>query len=196
MASTWQPSAADLGAQFRRRESDPVQHLELVLRRAEMLNPRLNAIVARADVRAAAQESAKRYAQRRPRSLLDGVPLLVKDNILAKGMPCVWGSRVFRDYVPAEDELPVARPLLEAELLERGIDRGLADAVLHEAFVDRDEDSEALELAREKVRTSPARLTPEAVRRRAFAYLARRGFDEETARQAVEIAAEEYLGRP
>jgi regulatory protein len=94
------------------------------------------------------------------------------------------------------DDQPVARPLLEAELLERGIDRGLADAVLHEAFLDRDEESEALELAREKVRTSPARLPAEAVRRRAFAYLARRGFSEEVAREAVERAAEEYLGRP
>jgi aspartyl-tRNA(Asn)/glutamyl-tRNA(Gln) amidotransferase subunit A len=42
-------------------------------------------------------------------SPLDGLPVLVKDNILVKGLPCVWGSRVYRDYVPADDELPVAR---------------------------------------------------------------------------------------
>jgi len=35
--------------------------------------------------------------------------MVVKDNILVKGLPCVWGSRVYRDYVPEDDELPVAR---------------------------------------------------------------------------------------
>jgi regulatory protein len=89
----------------------------------------------------------------------------------------------------------VARPLLEAELLERGIEAGLAQAVIHEQLCGRDESAELLELAREKVRTSPARLAPEAVRRRVFAYLMRRGYDEELAREAVERAAEEYLGR-
>jgi hypothetical protein len=60
----------------------------------------------------------------------------------------------------------------------------------------RDEGSEALEIARIRVRTSPAKLAPDAIRRRVFAFLQRRGYDEETARHAVEVAAEEYLGRP
>jgi regulatory protein len=94
------------------------------------------------------------------------------------------------------DHESVARALLEAELLERGIEQGLAEAILTEALSGRDEEGDALQLARDKVRTSPARLPPDAVRRRVFAYLARRGFDEETAREAVERAAEEYLGRP
>jgi SOS response regulatory protein OraA/RecX len=90
----------------------------------------------------------------------------------------------------------VARTLLETELLERGLDHGLVAAVLHDALGGLDEENEALELARDKVRRSPARLTPIDIRRRTFAFLVRRGFDEEIARQAVETAAEEYLGRP
>jgi aspartyl-tRNA(Asn)/glutamyl-tRNA(Gln) amidotransferase subunit A len=106
----WQLSAAELGAAFRRRETDPLACLELAQRRIEKLNARLNAIIAVApDLRSQAERSARRYADRRPLSLLDGVPVLVKDNILAAGMPCVWGSRVFRDFVPEADELPVAR---------------------------------------------------------------------------------------
>ncbi|MBX3376619.1 MAG: RecX family transcriptional regulator [Phycisphaeraceae bacterium] len=91
---------------------------------------------------------------------------------------------------------PVSRVMIEAALIERGVEPGLVASVLHEQMQGREEDMEALELARIRVRTSPAKLSPEAIKRRAFAYLARRGFDEETARQAVETAAEEYLGRP
>jgi aspartyl-tRNA(Asn)/glutamyl-tRNA(Gln) amidotransferase subunit A len=106
----WQLSAAELAAAFARRETTPVEHLALLRRRIEALNPKLNAIVASSTgAETAARESSERIAAGRPRSALEGIPVLVKDNILAKGMPCVWGSRVFRDYVPQEDELPVAR---------------------------------------------------------------------------------------
>ena len=49
---------------------------------------------------------------------------------------------------------------------------------------------------RNRVRRSRPDLTPEVIRRRVFAFLSRRGYDEETARHAVETAADEYLGRP
>lgn len=107
---SWQQSAAELAAAFARGETDPVAYLALAQRRIAGLNPRLNAIIA-FDARAEgeARESAQRIAQGRTRGPLEGIPVLVKDNILAAGMPCVWGSRVFNDYVPEADELPVAR---------------------------------------------------------------------------------------
>jgi aspartyl-tRNA(Asn)/glutamyl-tRNA(Gln) amidotransferase subunit A len=37
------------------------------------------------------------------------VPLTVKDSIPVAGMHTTWGSRLFADHVPAQDELPVAR---------------------------------------------------------------------------------------
>ncbi|MFN0134340.1 MAG: regulatory protein RecX [Phycisphaerales bacterium] len=90
---------------------------------------------------------------------------------------------------------PTARTLLESMLEERGIDPVVVDAVLAESMEGRDEEVDALDLARLKVRTSPAKLPPEAIRRRVYAHLMRRGYDEETARAAVDRAAEEYLGR-
>jgi regulatory protein len=104
--------------------------------------------------------------------------------------------RVAGEHVRQRLEEGVAAELMEAEMLERGIEEGMARSVMHEAMIGRDEASEALELARHKVRTSPARLAPEAVKRRTFAFLARKGYDEEIAREAVERAAAEYLGRP
>jgi regulatory protein len=105
--------------------------------------------------------------------------------------------RVALQYVKRrmEEERP-ARAALEIELRDRGVDEGLARSVLHEAMAGHDEEEEALELARDRVRRSRPDLSPEVIRRRVFAFLARRGYDEETARQAVDKAAEEYLGRP
>ena len=39
----------------------------------------------------------------------DGVPLTVKDNIPVRGMRATWGSRIYADWVPDKDELPVAK---------------------------------------------------------------------------------------
>lgn len=107
---SWQLSAAELAAAFARGDTDPVAYLALAQKRIGALNQKLNAIIA-FDPRAeeAARESSERIAQARARGPLEGIPVLVKDNILAAGMPCVWGSRVFKDYVAEADELPVAR---------------------------------------------------------------------------------------
>ncbi|MEX2218018.1 MAG: RecX family transcriptional regulator [Phycisphaerales bacterium] len=89
-----------------------------------------------------------------------------------------------------------ARTLLELELERRGIEAPAAAAALDALLEGRDESRDALAIAREQVKTAPARMAPQSVLRRAFASLIRRGYDEETARQAVEAAGEEFLGRP
>lgn len=110
MTAPWQLSAAGLAAAFRSGETTPSAHLALLQKRIDALNPRLNAIIAFAeDAIEKATESSQRLQRGEARSTLEGIPVLVKDNILARGMPCTWGSRVFLDYRPEEDELPVAR---------------------------------------------------------------------------------------
>jgi len=110
MPGGWQFSATELARAYARGETTPAAHLELLLARIAELNPRLNAIIA-LDPRAreAARDCGARIAEGRARSPLEGVPLTVKDSILVAGLPCTWGSRVFAQYVPSEDELPVAR---------------------------------------------------------------------------------------
>jgi aspartyl-tRNA(Asn)/glutamyl-tRNA(Gln) amidotransferase subunit A len=110
VSAPWQLGAAQLAAAYRSGDTTPCAHLELLRKRIAALNPRLNAIIAFApDLDSQVQESDRRVTSGQARSRLEGIPVVVKDNILARGMPCVWGSRVFRDYVPDEDELPVAR---------------------------------------------------------------------------------------
>jgi len=106
-------------------------------------------------------------------------------------------DRVAREFARrrAEDD-GAARALIEAELLERGVDTAIVQRVLSESSEHRDEGAEALELARDRVRRSKPNLEPQMVIRRAFEHLVRKGYDEETSRYAAEQAAREYLGRP
>ena len=110
MRETWRLSAAELGEAYARGETDPVAVLGTIEARIEQLNPVLNAIICRdAGAQAAASESAARLRAGKPRSALEGVPFTVKDSILVAGLPCTWGSRTMRDFLPEADELPVAR---------------------------------------------------------------------------------------
>jgi aspartyl-tRNA(Asn)/glutamyl-tRNA(Gln) amidotransferase subunit A len=110
-AEIWKFSAGELGRAYEARELSPVEVLDAILARCEAVNPQLNAIVT-FDIegaRQAARESEARWRQGKALAPLDGVPLTVKDNIPVRGLRTTWGSRLLADYVPSEDELPVAR---------------------------------------------------------------------------------------
>jgi aspartyl-tRNA(Asn)/glutamyl-tRNA(Gln) amidotransferase subunit A len=104
-------TAAQLSRAYAAQRLSPVEALEACLARVERLNPSLNAIVTldAAGARAAARASETRWRQGAPLSPLDGVPVTIKDNLLVAGLRASWGSRLYADYVPAADELPVAR---------------------------------------------------------------------------------------
>jgi len=110
-ADLWKLSAADLGRAYRTGRCTPDDALDAILARIAAVNPRLNAIVTldEAGARAAARASTARLAAGTPLGALDGVPLTVKDNIAVAGLCATWGSRLFADYVPSVDELPIAR---------------------------------------------------------------------------------------
>ena len=106
----WRLPATELAAAYRRREIDPLTVFDALADRIGRINPALTAIVEiDAGARAAARRSAGRYARGEPLGPLDGVPVTIKDSILVAGLHCRWGSRLYADYVPAQDELPVAR---------------------------------------------------------------------------------------
>ena len=107
----WQLTAGQLAAGYREGRFTPMQALQACLERTEACNPKLNALIA-FDVEGAARaagESAERWRAGRPLSPLDGVPVTIKDNLHARGLPTRWGSRAFADHVAQHDELPVAR---------------------------------------------------------------------------------------
>ena len=107
----WRRGVAGLAADFRAGRSDPVAALESCLGRIARLDPALNSLVALdpEGARAAARDSAARIRAGASLSPLDGVPMTAKDNLLMRGLPATWGSRAYADFVPAQDEAPVAR---------------------------------------------------------------------------------------
>ncbi len=107
----WRLSAAQLVSSYRAGDFSPVDVLAACQARIAATQPRTNAFVhvAHATALAAAQASAQRWARGTALGPLDGVPVSLKDNLHAQGLPTSWGSLLTGNFVPAQDELPVAR---------------------------------------------------------------------------------------
>lgn len=106
----WQMSATQLHVAYRAGDTRPSEVIEAVLARIVAVNPALNAFahLDEPGARAAAAASDKRWKAGAPLGPTDGVPITVKDNITVKGMPCTWGSKLYLDLIPEEEEPPVA----------------------------------------------------------------------------------------
>jgi aspartyl-tRNA(Asn)/glutamyl-tRNA(Gln) amidotransferase subunit A len=103
------PDATALLAGYRAGHIDPVGVAESHLERIEQIDPVLNAFSAIAtDVLDRAVESRNRWQRGTPMGPLDGVPVIVKDNLVSAGLPAAWGNAELASRVPEHDELPVA----------------------------------------------------------------------------------------
>jgi aspartyl-tRNA(Asn)/glutamyl-tRNA(Gln) amidotransferase subunit A len=87
-----------------RGELSASELVEASLRRISE-SERLNSVVFRRDARALAEaESADaRIAEGKPRSALDGIPVLLKDNIVQAGEPATCASRILEGFVSPYD---------------------------------------------------------------------------------------------
>ncbi|UGY00912.1 amidase [Bradyrhizobium quebecense] len=111
MTHFWHLDAAQLIQGYARRAFTPVDVIEDCLDRARNFDSSLNAFLhfSEADALEAAEASGRRWAEARPLGPLDGVPVSVKDNLHAAGMPTTWGSALMRGFVAAQDEDPVSK---------------------------------------------------------------------------------------
>lgn len=89
----------------------PVELLEACIERIEAVNPFVNALTATCYERARREAQAAERAVREgaPLGLLHGLPLGVKDLEATEGLLTTLGSRLYRDHVPAADNVLVAR---------------------------------------------------------------------------------------
>jgi amidase len=84
----------------RRGEVSPTELLDEALARTAAVNPKINAVIHLMEARARAAIAAGL-----PDGPLRGVPFLIKDLMTAyAGEPMRFGSRLFKDYVPAAHE--------------------------------------------------------------------------------------------
>ena len=84
--------------------------LESCLRRIDEVDPAVNAMVARDDeaARKAAAAADEATAQGRPLGALHGLPVGIKDLENTAGLRTTYGSPLFADFVPDEDQAIVA----------------------------------------------------------------------------------------
>lgn len=110
-APLWQLSAVEMQQRFREGSLTPDAVAQACLARLDEVNPKLNAVIARRDVAflAEAQAATQRHAQGQALSLLDGIPITVKDSLLTADMPTTWGTPALRHYQTGQDEFAVAR---------------------------------------------------------------------------------------
>jgi len=103
-------SVTKLLEDFRDGRSSPLEVMRESLQRIEEVNPGINAFraVDAQGALAAAAESAKRWEEGNPVGLLDGIPVSVKDTLMAEGFAFRQGSLVTPD-VPATESAPVVR---------------------------------------------------------------------------------------
>jgi aspartyl-tRNA(Asn)/glutamyl-tRNA(Gln) amidotransferase subunit A len=106
----WSLSASELSVAYANGLS-PREVIEVTLEHIRDVNPRLNAIVTldEAGAMRSADDSTRRWKRGCPTGPLDGAPITIKDNVLVGGLRATWGSRLYSEYVPDEDEAPVRR---------------------------------------------------------------------------------------
>jgi amidase len=103
-------SAVELRGLIGGRAISPVELLEDCLARIAAVNPALNAITATCIERARGEARAAEAAAMRGGDLplLHGLPIGIKDLQDTAGLRTTYGSPLYRDHVPAEDERMVA----------------------------------------------------------------------------------------
>lgn len=104
-------TANELRHRIGTREISPVELLDACIDRIEAVNPYVNAITAtcfdRARTEARAAEKAVLSGE--PLGLLHGLPMGVKDLEATAGLLTTYGSQIYRENVPAHDNVLVAR---------------------------------------------------------------------------------------
>ncbi|MGH3871529.1 MAG: amidase [Pseudonocardiaceae bacterium] len=105
-------TATELIAAYRSGELSPVEATQDVLDRVDQLDRQVRAFCLVDADRAleAAKDSERRWQQRRPQGLVDGVPTSIKDTYLTQGWPTLRGSKVVSPHQEWPfDAPPVAR---------------------------------------------------------------------------------------
>jgi amidase len=104
-------SAVEMARLIHAKKLSAREALAMHLKQIERVNPKVNAIVTlAADLAAAAAAKAdEMQARGEPLGPLHGLPVAHKDLLETRGIRTTFGSVLYKDYVPTEDDLVVER---------------------------------------------------------------------------------------
>src|SRR5271154_3144640 len=104
-------SAVDMAAMIRAKKLSAREALAEHLKQIDRVNPQVNAIVTLIADQATAAAAKADAMQARGETLgpLHGLPVAHKDLFTTRGVRTTYGSPLFKDFVPTEDALIVAR---------------------------------------------------------------------------------------
>ncbi|MDE2375992.1 amidase [Bradyrhizobium sp.] len=112
-------TAVELRGRIVRKEVSPVEVTRAVLARAEALQPKLNCFITLCgdEAMAAAQSAERKMMAGEPLGLLHGIPVTVKDIVNTKGIKTTFGAVPYKDNVPDQDAVAVARLRAQGAIL-------------------------------------------------------------------------------
>lgn len=112
-------SATELRERISSKEVSPVEVVSAVLARAEALQSELNCFITLcgAEAMEAAREAERKMMAGEALGLLHGIPVTVKDIVNTKGVKTTFGAMPYKDNVPTEDAVAVARLRSEGAIL-------------------------------------------------------------------------------
>jgi amidase len=104
-------SAVEMARLIRTKKLSAREALAEHLKQIDRVNPQVNAIVtlAREQAEEAAAKADEKQARQEELGPLHGLPVAHKDLIETRGIRTTFGSLLFKDYVPTEDDIVVER---------------------------------------------------------------------------------------
>jgi amidase len=104
-------STVEMARLIRTKKLSAREALNAHLKQIERVNPKVNAIVTLVPEMAAeaAAKADEMQAQKKTLGPLHGLPVAHKDLIETRGIRTTFGSLLYKDYIPAEDDLIVER---------------------------------------------------------------------------------------
>jgi amidase len=104
-------SAVEMARLIRTKKLSAREALAAHLKQIELVNPKVNAIVTLVPEMAAAAAATADEMQTRKEKLgpLHGLPVAHKDLMETRGIRTTFGSPLYKDYIPTEDDLVVER---------------------------------------------------------------------------------------
>ncbi len=104
-------SACDMADSIKKGDLTSQEITEIIIERIEKINPILNAYCTPTFdlAREMAKEADKRVKNGVDIPLLNGIPTSIKDLIMIKGIRTTFGSKLYEDFIPEEDEVVIKR---------------------------------------------------------------------------------------